>query len=366
MTLLEMGRSGRDNPSGSIVHTSSDNQLDPQEPTDNEPPQETTAPVSPFVLYMSPLGSDSRSGLSPDAALLTLSGVQSKLKLYKPVVDQDVEIRIRFMAARPYLRQTVDWTHTSKTHTITFLPEDYNYRGGVGAIAGRPVFDGQGTQDWFFDLRVGGGQASNVRFYYVRVQGYVPGAIRFLGSRNDRNGFNGLNTVYGCYFFELGNKKYPTTSFGFGALDLVNSDHNFIRNNHFIKIENKSGGDASHIHGIYLAHSSDRNLIIANRFSYITGDPIRVRDFSNNNDILENAFIRTGKYAFYSDFHASGECRSWQNEFRNNSPLSCSYSGDYLTRFRYFDNDPRYPEGANCLRLPKRLSTSGNDPLSCP
>jgi hypothetical protein len=41
------------------------------------------------------------------------------------------------------------------------------------------------------------------------------------------------------------------------------------------------------IHSLYIAHMSDRNLIRANRFKNNSGDPVRLRDFSNDNTIVD-------------------------------------------------------------------------------
>ena len=67
----------------------------------------------PFQLFMSPSGSDDNDGLSRENALLTLSGVQQKLIEYKPILDQDIEVRIEFVDNTASIGQTVDWVHTS-------------------------------------------------------------------------------------------------------------------------------------------------------------------------------------------------------------------------------------------------------------
>ncbi len=320
---------------------------------------------TPFVLYLSPLGADSLSGLTPDEALLTLAGAQTRLRQYKPVIDQDVEIRIRFVAATPYLGQTVDWTHVSPDHTISFLPEDYRTIGTIGVTAGRPVFDGQGADDWFFDLHypeIGEtGSRTNVRFYYLSIQGYVPGAIRFRGEWNGGSGgsgWNGCNVVFGCYFYRLGNLHFASDSLGYGALDLVNSDSNVIANNRFDYIEN-GGEDGALLHAVYLAHNSEHNKIAGNSFAYVSGDPIRVRDCSNYNAVIGNSFRRAGNLAYMSDWYAEGECRSWENEFRDNASLGFGYSGRRLEYgWLLFDN---YDEGSNCPIGGRRFYSSGND-----
>ena len=335
--------------------------------TPSAPAPKIAAEGDPFVLYLSPDGADSLSGLTPSEALMTLAGAHMRLRQYKPVIDQDIEIRIRFVAAKPYLGQTVDWTHTSPEHTISFMPEDYRSYGRIDIMAGRPVFDGQGAEDWFFDLRQpeagAAGGPTNVRFYYLHIQNYVPGAIRFHGDRDDRSGWNGYNTVSGCCFYRLGNMHFASDSVGYGALDLVNSDHNVIRNNRFERLANR-GLDGALCHAVYLAHNSEYNRISANSFEYVSGDPIRVRDYSNFNAVIGNSFARTGVHAFMSDWYAEGECRSWENEFRDNAPLSCGYSGRRLPyRWLLFDN---YGEGSDCRIFERRMHAEGNDWLMCP
>lgn len=324
----------------------------------------------PFVLYMSPVGSDNNSGLSPASPLKTINKVQARLQQLKPTIDTDIEIRIKYIPNKPYLNQTVIWRHTSNQYNISFMPQDYQYGGGYSSIAGRPEFDGNGTNNWFFDLREFDGR-SNIRFYYLKVSNYAYGGIRFYGDRTNPplyDGWNSHNSVFGCYFYELGNKKYPGLNLGYAAIDFVNSDHNTITNNHFVKLENKTA-DASHIHGVYLAHNSCDNLIRRNKFYKITGDAVRIRNYSNRNDIQYNRIIRSGIRAHYSTYRNSeiGECRSWENRFRYNT-VSCGYNGKKISLFRYYlryngngatPDGPQYPDG-NCPSFSRRLYTVGN------
>jgi hypothetical protein len=65
----------------------------------------------------------------------------------------------------------------------------------------------------------------------LRFEHYQQYALHFAGDRNDFDyGWNGFNRVFGCYFFEIGNLASSGDS-GYGALDLVNSIDNAIRNN---------------------------------------------------------------------------------------------------------------------------------------
>jgi len=135
-----------------------------------------------------------------------------------------------------------------------------------------------------------------------------------------------------------------------------------------VRLENETK-NASHIHGVYLAHNSSHNIIERNRFYKITGDAIRVRNFSNFNKIRNNKIIQSGMRAHYSTYRNSeiGECRSWENEFRDNT-VSCGYSGSKISLFRYFlringngavSDGPQYPNG-NCGSFSRRLYTSNN------
>lgn len=324
----------------------------------------------PFVLYMSPVGSDSNTGLSASSPLKTLTKVHARLKQLKPVIDTDIEIRVKFIPNTPYQNQTVKWKHVSTQYHISFMPQDYQYGEGYSGIAGRPEFNGNGTDDWFFDLQSSSGR-SNVRFYYLKVSNYTYGGIRFYGSRKNVPAYpdwNGYNSVYGCYFYALGNKKYPGLNMGYAAIDFVNSDHNIVRNNHFVKLENKTA-DASHIHGVYLAHNSSDNLIQKNKFYKITGDAVRVRNYSNRNDIQQNRILRSGIRAHYSTYRNStnGECRSWENRFRYNT-VSCGYNGQRISIFKFFlryqgngatPDGPQYPDGS-CPAYSRQLYTAGN------
>jgi hypothetical protein len=277
-------------------------------------------------------------------------------------------VRIHHVGTTPYRLEHVEWTHTSPTYTISFMPSDYVVGADIDTIAGRPVFDGGGTQEWFFELHSSNGEPTNLRFYYLRIQNYTSGGIAFVGAESPaaRAFWNGYNTVYGCYFYRLGDKYDPTArDTGIGALDLGNSDHNLIRNNFFAYLENRPA-TLTHIHGVYLAHGSDYNVIVKNDFSKITGDPIKVRDYSNFNQILSNAFTRTGQVAFFRDAPSAGECGSWRNEFRSNT-LWCGYSGGAIKVFMDSPdpNLPRGRQGSLCPAVPEWLYTSGNEKI-CP
>jgi len=321
--------------------------------------------AGPFRVYMSPSGSDANSGRSSSSPVRTLNRVQDIIKAAAPSCPTEVRIR-----PGTYYGQRVEWTYVSG-HEIKFMPAD-------GTKAERPVFDGCSsatgpcTQGTWFELTGVYGVQSKLHFWYIRVQRYNT-AIHFKGDKNDPSRYNGGNRIYGCYFYHIGNGWAGAEShgYGYGAVRLANSDDNVIENNRFYNITNST--HLGSIHAIYIAHKSDRNSIQRNGFERVSGDAIRVRDYSNYNIINENRISRAGKYGYSEWFCdsaqnsgctlATDECRSYRNEFRNNT-LDGTYSCQPMPTWVYYQTD--YP--ANCSRpqLDPRLSTSGNVRTSTP
>jgi hypothetical protein len=333
------------------------------------PPKDATSPdlaQKPLRIYMAANGNDSRDGSSKSKAIKTLQRAQAILVAKNPT--RDVEIRI---APGTYYGQTVVWTFSMPNHEVKLMPRDDDKN--------RPVFDGcleagatpsscPGGQ--WFTLKHSRGQRTNLHFSYIQVQNYGT-AISFNGNRNDEKKSNGGNTIYGCYFKRIGNIFNPSLSPATAAVRLVNSDDNTIANNHFIDIVNTKS--AGLIHSLYIAHMSDRNVIRANRFKDNSGDPIRLRDFSNDNQITDNKLTKVGTAGYsewYCDHEArtdctkpAPECSSWNNAFRNNT-LDGDYACQPLRGFVYDQDDTTAgctkPSGA------KRLSTSGNTKTNTP
>ncbi len=313
-------------------------------------------------IYLSINGDDGNSGTDLDKPIHTLERAEEIIgALSSP---RDVEVRI---GPGRYHGQHVVWTTTFPNHSITFLPthDDKN----------RPVFDGcpadeTGTScgGTFFKLSKEIGEASNLTFRYIRVEHYVC-AMSLEGDReNVSNTWNGYNTVFGCYFYNIGD-LYSNAGTGYAVIRLLNSDHNLIQNNHFVNNKNGSG-TAGLLHGLYIAHHSGNNVIQSNSFRYHTGDPIRLRDASNYNDILNNKFTQTGVYGYsewYCDVTASNctkvtpECPSWENEFKYNT-LNGNKDCDALNVWKLYVNDDAPPQCPNSAPFSgaKRLYTVGN------
>jgi hypothetical protein len=311
-----------------------------------------------FTVYMDPAGSDANDGLSPATPVVTLVRVQQVLVAAKPATDVEVRIKQGTYQAPPMH----NWRFYVPGHTISFMPVDYEYGEGRDGIAGLPMFRNRRNSNGSYpdgvwlqprlpsdpaDPLYGGG-TSGLRFYYLQVEYYSNGAISIHGnSERDVSderydpplhvqgsaGLNG-NTVFGMVFKHLGS-KWTGGHFGYGAIVLTNSSNNVINNNHFVNLENVSPYP-NHIHGLYVTHFSSSNQVLNNAFSYITGDPVKVRNMSNFNTIEYNRFDRTGRISHYrGEFcdracavanNIDRQCASYHNRFFNND-LGSNYAG---------------------------------------
>ena len=243
----------------------------------------------PLRLYLHPEGNDNLDGLTPETSILTLSRAHEILVETAP--NRDVEIRIH---QGTYYGQKVVWTWTNPNHTIKFMPADESKN--------RPIFDGclkknasNTPQDCpggtWLRLKHSKGEGSRLDFSNLYITRYQT-AISLEGSRDAEATSNGSNRIFSCYFKNIGNGFAPHLRPSTAAVRLVNSDDNVIINNYFINIINKSSQGL--IHALYIAHMSDRNKIIGNRFENNSGDPIRIRDFSNDNLIQDNQLLQVG------------------------------------------------------------------------
>jgi len=327
-----------------------------------------------FTVYMSPSGADTNDGLSAASAVHTLTRVHQVLVAERPAVD--VEVRI---SQGTYVAPQTTWSFYVPGRFVSFMPIDYEIGESRDGIAGLPVLRSNGTAGWWMAARLPSGHPggdTNLRFYYLQVEGYSTGGLYINGgTQTNAQGITvpstagaNHNTLYGMVFQNLGS-THNASGFGYGAVDLVNSSDNFIRNNHFRYNEN-TGPNAGLIHGIYLAHWSKRNIIASNRFSFISGGPMRTRNDSNGNDIYTNTFERAGGAA-YSEWFCDAacvaanpghgrECASHGNVFHENAVVS-SYSGGAPNTWTLAPPGIDLTGGAGCdNEAQKRLRTYGN------
>lgn len=289
--------------------------------------------VPPLTIYMSPGGSDVNDGSDLAHAVVTLDRVEALIVAAAPTTD--VEVRIN---QGTYTAGQTTWNTFLDGHTITFMPADFTPGMAWGDFAGRPVFQSDDGPGWWMYAQLPSGHpggTTGLKFYYLTVQGYAAGGLVLHGRYTTVNGLrvpatagaNG-NYGYGLYFQNLGD-VYNDSEMGIAAVDLINSSDNYFRNIHYVHLENVTA-TSSHIHGVYMAHGSDNNTFLNSDYSWITGNPVNIRNDSNNNLIDGNTLTRTGKYAYISDWFAEigtpHECASWSNTFSNNDVVS-SYSG---------------------------------------
>lgn len=322
-----------------------------------------------LTILLAPTGDDDNDGLSIDTPVSSLTRAHEIVEQECSNEHRDVDIRV---GPGEYAGQKTRWSFTMPNHTIHIMPL---FNDKV-----RPRFIGTGGS-WFI-LNHSQGERTNMHFEYIWIQNYQT-AISLNGSRATPDSFNSHNRIYGCYFKDIGNVFDPSLRRSTACVRLVNSRHNFIRNNHFVNVINTSS--AGLIHAIYAAHYAHHNRIESNRFFRVSGDPIRIRDYSNFNSVIDgNVFQRTGVSAAYSEWYCNSdarcggiregcdctkfrdlaitECPSWGNEFRNNR-IGKSFNDGILRHWRLFGPDDH--SGCETPSQPntRRLRTSGNSSL---
>ena len=352
------------------------------------------------TIYMNAAGSDTRDGATPGTAVQTLRRVQ-EIVAAGPL-DPDVEVRIH---ARTYVAQGIGWTTYRPGHTISFMPDDYQYGEGLPGIAALPVFHNARasqsnryiTGSWFTACPgeagrpLAGGGVSGLRFYYLRVTHYANAGISVNGSAGSCTGAyrpssgpgqpsaRGLdgNTVFGMRFTEIGNAYTGGTCAdenfkrcGYGGIVLTESSDNRIANNQFVDLRNS---EYSYIHAIYVTHKSSNNRFTGNQVTGVSSDPVKVRDASNHNTFEANVFGANGfvrsstpPAVHYLDevSTADGECSSYHNRFVNND-LGTYLIGSTANLLRVYasPSGDTWPGSAGCPALPAgetRVTESGN------
>lgn len=353
------------------------------------------------TIYMNAAGSDTQTGDTPGTAVKTLARVQ-QLVAAGPL-DQDVEVRVH---AGTYIAQGIVWTTYRPGHTISFMPDDYEYGEGLDGIAALPVFQNARasqsnryiTGPWFFACPGGPGQpledggVSGLRFYYLKVTYYANAGISLDGSggstcggkyaatsgpgQPSARGLDG-NTIFGVRFNNIGNlytggtcADPDFTRCGYGGIVLTESSGNRIANNQFVNLRNS---ELSYIHAIYVTHKSSHNQFTANQVTNVSSDPVKIRDASNynsfeNNIFGANGFVRssTPPAVHYLDEVSTteGECSSFHNRFAyNDLGTYLVGSTENLPVWYLSPGGATWPGSTGCPALPAgetRLITAGN------
>jgi hypothetical protein len=340
-----------------------------------------------FTVYVAPNGDDvANTGRSASSPKATLEGAQEVIRNGRPSTDVEIRIQPGAYVSDP---KTI-WTTYVPGHAISFLPVGYTPSNAGRGVA-RPAFVNKGEPghrpdgSWLQAQPgpgLGADGAARLRFVHLEVRGFQ-GGISFNGDtervtvqggqrkeyRPKGGGLND-NTVADMVFRRIGN-KHTGGKFGYGALILTNSSRNQIRDNTFTAVEN-SGAYGAKLHGTYLTHFSDANVITHNAFTRISGDPVKLRDRSDNNTITGNTFTRAGHYSYYREEFCTGpclvrnpakdlECPSSGNHFTGNTMRS-GYRGRPLPEVSLApkSNRDRGPAGCPKLEHGVRVAAKGN------
>ncbi|ADD44731.1 hypothetical protein Snas_5096 [Stackebrandtia nassauensis DSM 44728] len=347
-----------------------------------------------FAVYMAPKGeggTDGNDGLTPETPVRSLPRVHEILSEERP--DADVEVRIKqgTYTSTPFH----EWRFYVPGHSVSFMPIDYEPGDDAGDIAGLPTFrnatcDGSYCPGVWLQPRLPqdkddplyNGGDSNLRFYYLKVERYSNGGLSIFGNSErdwaDENydpplhiqptkGLNN-NVVFGMQFRNIGN-KWTNGRWGYGGIVLTNSSNNRIVNSHFVNIENTD--HAGNIHGLYVTHHSSGNVIERNKFSYISGYPVKFRNQSNGNAVEENVIHRAGLISYYRgefcdtacavENNLPQQCASWSNRFYYNR-LQGNYAGKQPSLWSLGPEGLENPGGKPCPAADgkKRVATGGN------
>lgn len=314
-------------------------------------------------IYVSTRGSDSKDGTSSNNSVASLQRAHQLAAAYMKRSPIDIVV---YIEPGVYFNQTVSWTTTHPKHYIKITTTNPKKQ---------TVFDGRpranatlGNLRSFFTLKAAGGQHTNLTIENLTIRNYAEG-ITLTGDREDfAKGWNASNKILNNTFDRIGSLYHEDPSkHAYAVLRLVNSRYNEIRGNKFTNIMNKHS--QALLHSIYAASGASHNIIHENYFGPQNGDPVRIRDFSNFNDIAKNTFERTASYG-YSEWYCEKkessacskdvpECPSWGNIFKNNTLIK--------TRVWHLYVNPKFSKANSaCKRNPpkeadnRRLRTSGN------
>lgn len=191
---------------------------------------------------------------------------------------------------------------------------EYNLTVTAYDPADRPIFDGNGETFAFFRLHGSWNKKTNLHFSNLIVQRYNEG-ITFTGVRN--GGYNSHNSIKRCVFRQIGSyHSQGGSGKAYAVVRITNSRNNLFENNYFADNRNLTA-EANLLHSLYFAHESHNNIVQYNTFVNISGDPIRFRDYSNNNTVLLNKYIeqeypKTNRFVstWYCEFAIRDDCTS--------------------------------------------------------
>lgn len=245
-----------------------------------------TAPVATTVVHVSPTGDDSTGTGSSTKPFQTLAKANAHLEATAPA--SDVEVRLE---PGTYTEVGTRWTYRS-SHTVTIT--------GDGGTA---TFSGQNDTSAYL-LKFGPESGPRVPMnLYVRN-------LRFTGSSNGAQVINATAVTLTDLQFDRIGTEYTGIGTGYAALSVQNVSGVGIWNPTFTDIVNDPE-QLSLVHAIYAANDADNVTMHNVSITRVAGDPIRIRNGSNNLQVLGGTITQSGRYAAMSEwYHPDSEARS--------------------------------------------------------
>lgn len=266
----------------------------------------TLAPASadePVTVYVAPTGSDTNPGTQAQP-FATLGGASDWLcaqacdGLGKPVTV--------VVASGTYPGAQGVWEYSDPNHRTRILGNNTTFDGNHQVAYGLIVHPTNTPSNLTLEA------LAWTRFTKAGINQQNGGDDLYLSNRF---------TVIGSYY-----TKNPN-NMAWGGVLWSNVSGSTIHASLFEDILNSYYGGYGHEHGAYLVRSTN-NQFTGNKFRNIGGDPIRVRDRSNNNTVTNNRFIRTGSRGYLTDWYCQTdrytcptgqEHRSYGNRFKTNT-----------------------------------------------
>ncbi|MDP2228895.1 MAG: right-handed parallel beta-helix repeat-containing protein [Moraxellaceae bacterium] len=185
-----------------------------------------------------------------------------------------------------YSGGAVNWTYAHRDTEIFIIAE------------GKVRFLGDRNTTWM-TIRAAKGEASNIHVMGFSVEDFKT-AISVEGDREDVDAWNGNNIIKGNRFINIGGSRESIST---AVIRFVNSRNNTVSENYFSGMRNEK--KCTLLHAVYLAHYSGNNFIANNSFSDGCGDPVRIRDASNDNIIESNIFRGVGRVGIVTQWHCN-------------------------------------------------------------
>lgn len=191
----------------------------------------------------------------------------------------------------------------------------------------RPVFQGNGTGTWL-SAKGAVGARTPISITGMEIRNYET-AITLNARRSPDAPWIGGFTVTNSHFDTIGQFS-PDQKFSTAAIRFVNSSYNDFENNVFTNVRDLSA--CGHLHAFYMAHYSSHNAVRNNFFDNECGTPIKVRDRSDDNQIIGNKFSHQQATSLFIDAFCNprkgkrctanhAECPSQNNVFSGNTYL---------------------------------------------